>query len=86
MATSAKLPTSAWTWLYERALHEPDQHRLLAIAHEAISLMVRRLHELGPKSLVERENLQVCIGDLRILQIGASRSTMSSEDKYRKER
>lgn len=74
MATAAKLPTSAWTWLYDRALHETDQHRLLAITREAITLMVKRLHELGPKSLVERENLQVCIGDLRILQIGATRS------------
>ncbi len=49
MANDAKqLPTSAWDWLYQYALRETDRGRLLAITHEAIQLMVRRLHELGP--------------------------------------
>ncbi|HZP33410.1 MAG TPA: hypothetical protein VFB23_08615 [Candidatus Acidoferrales bacterium] len=75
MANDAKqLPTSAWDWLYQYALRETDRGRLLAITHEAIQLMVRRLHELGPENVSERQRLVVCIGDLRVLQSGASRS------------
>ena len=72
MANASKqLPTSKWDWLYQKALRETDREGLLAAIHDAAGLMVRRLHELGPENIVERQSLLTCLGDLRVLEVSA---------------
>ena len=68
-----QLATSEWDWLYQHALGETDPSRVLAALHDAVKLMVARLHELGPESRAERQNILLCLDDMRVLQVARRR-------------